>query len=451
MQTSNDLAVASTDAWQVTKKTNARWLIVVVLFFITVINYADHVAISLAGPIMVRELNFDSVTLGYVFSAFGWSYAVAQIPGGWFLDRFGSKLVYATCIFIWSMLTWMTGAMGFFSGFAAVVCLFSLRFLIGVFKAPVFPANSRIVASWFPASERATASAVFSSAQYAATVFFAPLIGWLIRDFGWRSVYVVMGALGMVFLLVWRKLIHDPKDHPLANEAELHFIEQGGALINMDQERKNGNRVKGQTLAHIKQLLTNRMMVGIYLGQYFTNALTYFYITWFPVYLVREKHMSILKAGFVSVIPAVCGFAGGLLGGVISDAMLKRGFSLTVARKTPIVIGMLLSMTMIACNYINVEAGVIFFLALSYFGKGVGAQGWALNADTAPRQIAGLSGGVFNTCGNISSITTPIAIGYIVQSTGSFNGALVLVGLHGLAAIAVYLLLVGEVKRVEMS
>jgi ACS family glucarate transporter-like MFS transporter len=130
--------------------------------------------------------------------------------------------------------------------------------------------------------------------------------------------------------------------------------------------------------------------------------------------------------------------------------MLRRGFSLTVARKTPIVIGMLLSMTMIACNYIDAEAAVIFFLALSYFGKGVGAQGWALNADTAPRQIAGLSGGLFNTCGNISSITTPIAIGYIVQTTGSFNGALLWVGLHGLAAIAVYLLLVGEVKRVEL-
>lgn len=450
MQNSSELAIISAGEAPTLRKTRVRWLIAVVLFLITVINYADHVVISLAGPIMAKELDFDSVTLGYVFSAFGWSYAVAQIPGGWFLDRFGSKLVYASCIFIWSLLTWMTGAIGFFSGFAAVASLFSLRFLIGIFKAPVFPANSRIVASWFPASERATASAIFSSAQYAATVFFAPLIGWLIRDFGWQSVYVLMGALGMAFLLVWRKLIHDPKDHPLTNAAELAFIEQGGALVNMDQDRKNGNRAKGQTLAHIKQLLTNRMMVGIYLGQYFTNALTYFYITWFPVYLVREKHMSILKAGFVSVIPALCGFAGGLLGGVISDAMLRRGFSLTVARKTPIVIGMLLSMTMIACNYIDAEAAVIFFLALSYFGKGVGAQGWALNADTAPRQIAGLSGGLFNTCGNISSITTPIAIGYIVQTTGSFNGALLWVGLHGLAAIAVYLLLVGEVKRVEL-
>ena len=161
--------------------------------------------------------------------------------------------------------------------------------------------------------------------------------------------------------------------------------------------------------------------------------------------------MTILKAGFVAAIPAVCGFLGGVLGGIISDALLKRGYSLSVARKTPIVAGMLLSMTMVACNYVSAESAVIFFMALAFFGKGVGALGWAVNSDTAPKQIAGLSGAVLNTCGNLSSITTPIAIGYIIESTGSFNGALVYVGAHAFVAIVCYLFVVGKIQRVTLK
>ncbi|HVN42696.1 MAG TPA: MFS transporter, partial [Steroidobacteraceae bacterium] len=173
-------------------------------------------------------------------------------------------------------------------------------------------------------------------------------------------------------------------------------------------------------------------------------------ITWFPVYLVKERHMTILKAGFVAAIPAVCGFVGGVLGGIISDALLRRGYSLSVARKTPIVAGMLLSMSMIICNYVDAKWMVVLIMALAFFGKGVGALGWAVNSDTAPKQIAGLSGAVLNTCGNLSSITTPIAIGYIIEGTGSFNGALVYVGAHAFVAMACYLLVVGKIQRVTL-
>jgi len=193
------------------------------------------------------------------------------------------------------------------------------------------------------------------------------------------------------------------------------------------------------------------MLVGIYIAQYCINALTYFFITWFPVYLVQEKHMTILKAGFVAAIPAVCGFVGGVLGGIISDFMLRKGFSLTASRKTPIVLGMLLSMTMVICNYVSAETAVIFFMALAFFGKGIGALGWAVNSDTAPKQIAGLSGSVLNTCGNLSSITTPIAIGYIIDATGSFNGALVYVGVHAFVAIVCYLFVVGKIERMVLK
>jgi len=433
------------------KRTNVRWLVVVVLFLITVINYADRATISLAGPAIAKDLKMNAVHMGYIFSAFGWAYVACQLPGGWLLDKFGSKKVYAGSIFFWSLFTLFQGAVGFMTGFVAVATLFALRFLVGAAEAPSFPANSRIVAAWFPAKERATASAIFNSAQYAATVFFAPLMGWLVYNYGWKYVFYVMGILGILFVFAWNKFIHDPKDHPYINQAELDYMEQGGALVNMDQGKKEGVKQEGPNLHYIKQLLQNRMMVGIYVAQYCINALTYFFITWFPVYLVQAKGMTILKAGFVASVPAVCGFIGGVLGGVISDYILKRGHSLSVARKTPIVLGMLMSMSIIVCNYVTTDAVVIGFMALAFFGKGIGALGWAVNSDTAPKQIAGLSGGLLNTCGNLSSITTPIAIGYIIHNTGSFNGALVYVGVHAFVAMASYLVIVGEIKRVELK
>ena len=152
-----------------------------------------------------------------------------------------------------------------------------------------------------------------------------------------------------------------------------------------------------------------------------------------------------------SFFDPLCGFIGGILGGVISDLLLRRGFSLTAARKIPIVGGMLLSMSIIGCNYVQADALVVGLMALAFFGKGIGALGWAVVADTSPRESGGLSGGLFHTFGNTAGITTPIAIGYIVQSTGSFNGALVFVGLNALVACFCYLVVVGEIRRVELK
>src|SRR5690606_31259612 len=138
-----------------------------------------------------------------------------------------------------------------------------------------------------------------------------------------------------------------------------------------------------------KQLVGSRMMIGIYLGQYCINALTYFFITWFPVYLVQARGMSILKAGFVASVPAICGFVGRVLCGLISDWLMRRTGSLYSARPTPIVLGMLLSMTMVFCTYVSAEWMIIGCRAMASFGKGIGALGRAVMAETAPKEISG--------------------------------------------------------------
>ncbi|MGM3174703.1 MFS transporter [Dickeya lacustris] len=433
------------------KKTNARYWIVVMLFIVTSFNYGDRATISIAGSAMSKEIGLDAVGMGYIFSAFSWAYVIGQIPGGWLLDRFGSKRVYFWSIFSWSLFTLLQGFVDLFHGSAIVVSLFMLRFMVGLCESPSFPGNSRIVAAWFPAQERGTAVAIFNSAQYFATVIFAPIMGWLTHEVGWSHVFWFMGGLGIIISFLWLKMIHDPKDHPGVNKAELEYIEAGGALVNMDAAAAKKEVARGEKWHQIKQLLTSRMMMGVYLGQYCINALTYFFITWFPVYLVQARGMSILKAGFVASIPAICGFVGGVLGGVISDYLMRRTQSLTLARKTPIVLGMLLSMSMVICNYVTTEWVVIAVMAAAFFGKGIGALGWAVMADTAPKEISGLSGGLFNMFGNISGIVTPIAIGYIVGATGSFNGGLVYVGIHAFVAILSFLFIVQDIKRIELK
>jgi MFS transporter, ACS family, glucarate transporter len=276
-------------------------------------------------------------------------------------------------------------------------------------------------------------------------------MGWLVHSFGWQSVFYVMGALGIIMAFVWQKTIYGPRNHPRINAAELAYIEAGGALVDLETRAPGAAAPKLATWPIIKQLLSNRMLLGVYIGQYCITTLTYFFLTWFPVYLVTERHMTILKAGFIAALPAVAGFLGGILGGFVSDRMLRAGYSLSAARKTPIVCGMLLAMTMIVCNYVTADWLVVAMMSLAFFGKGVGALGWAVVSDTSPKEAGGLSGGLFNTFGNTAGITTPIVIGYILQATGSFAGALIFVGANAAVAIFCYLFIVGEIKRVEFT
>jgi ACS family glucarate transporter-like MFS transporter len=437
---------------EASKKSNFRWAIVSLLFFVTAINYADRTVLSIAGPALAKSLDLNSVSMGYIFSAFGWSYVLAQLPGGWLLDRFGSRKIYAISLFAWSFFTFITGFVGFFTGITAVVVLFILRFMLGIAEAPAFPANSRITVAWFPTKETGTAAAIFNSAQYFATVLFAPLLGFIVHTYGWKYSFMFMGIVGFVFLIFWLKFVHAPKKSKYINKAELEYITKGGALIEMDHIVKDKKEnIETPKWKYLSQLLKNRMFIGVYIAQYCINAITFFFITWFPVYLVQSRGMTILKAGFVAVLPALFGFVGGNLGGIFSDYLLRKGATLSVARKVPIVTGMLLSMSMIFCNYTGVEWLVIAFMAVSYFGKGIGALGWAVNADTAPKEITGLSGALFNTCGNLSSIVTPIAIGYIIGATGSFNWALIFVSIHAFLAIVSYIFVVGKIQRFELS
>ena len=430
-------------------KNHVRYFIVFMLFFVSSINYGDRATLSMAKSGLCADLGLNSTWFGWLLTAWGWSYVIAQLPAGWLLDRFGSKRVYGAAFFLWSFFIFLMGFAGVLRGRVAFAVLFALLFLAGFSFAPAFPGNGRFVAAWFPTKERGTASSIFNASQYFSLVLFAPLMGWIMGKLGWHYVFWVMGGLGLLLTPVWFKMVYSPKEHPRVTTAELEYIERGGGLVNMDLGARAGARFNVKW-SHVQQLLANRMLLGVYLGQFCITTLTYFFIQWFPDYL-KHRGMSIVQVGFVAVLPALCGCLGGILGGVSSDFMLRRGSSLTFARKLPIVAGMLLSCVMIACNYIHANWLVVLIMCVAFFGKGIGALGWTVVSDTSPKEITGLSGGIFNIFGNTAAITTGSIIGYLYDRTGSYAAALIYVGANALGAIFCYLVIVGEIKRVELK
>ena len=430
------------------RRTRIRYLVIAFIFLITTINYADRATFSMAGSAASAELGINAVEMGFILSAFAWSYTIGQIPGGALLDKFGTRVIYAAAIATWSLFTLLQGFVGLIAGLPVVASLFAMRFLVGVAEAPSFPGNARIVASWFPGSERGTASAIFNSAQYFSLVAFAPLMGWLVHEFGWRSVFYVMGAFGILAAFLFLRFIDSPVRHRMINQAELDYIEQGGGVVRMEEARKGPATF---TWTNVRQLLTSRMLLGVYLGQYCINTLTYFFVTWFPIYLVKDRGMSILEAGFSAAAPAIFGFVGGILGGVMSDRLLARTGNITLARKLPLLIGMILATSIIACVYVEQEWLIVLVMSVAFFGKGVASLGWAVVSDTSPKELAGLTGGVFNTFGNAAGIVTPIAIGFLVHASGSFDTALIYVGAHCVMTIFAYFVIVGRIERLELK
>ena len=437
-----------TDTAADTRNSHIRFWIVATLFIVSAINYAERATLSYTGSQMSDELGITTIQLGYIFSAFGWSYVAGQIPGGALLDRYGSRPIYLWSITLWAVFTLAQAFVSSLAFIPVFISLFALRFALGFAESPSFPANARIVANWFPNSERGTASAIFNASQYFSLVAFAPLMGWLAQNYGWRSVFLAMGGIGLIGAAIFWAVVQSPSRHKAISKREYDYIEAGGALVNLDRPAAAAQQIRWGIVG---QLLANRMLLGIYLAQYSITALTYFYATWFPIYLIKARHMTLAHAGLASAGPAIAGFVGGVLGGIFSDFLLKRGMALSPARKVPIVIGLVISCAILLCNYTDSQAMIMLFMSIAFFGKGVAALGWAVMSDAAPREATGLAGSVFNLFGNAAGIFTPIGIGYILAATdNNWNMALLFVFAHSIVAMVSYLFITGTIKRVVL-
>ena len=437
------------------RRTRVRYRILGLLAIGTMINYLDRTVLGIAAPQLTRELGINAALMGLIFSVFSWSYVASQIPGGLFLDRFGSKVTYFLSMTFWSLCTL---AQGLVHGIAP---LLAFRLGLGVAESPCFPTNSRVVATWFPQNERAMATGTYTVGEYIGLAFFSPFLFALMGAFGWRSLFYVVGGVGLVFGVIWWICYREPRDHPAANAAELDYIEAGGGLTHRKQNAgepqaesgisRQAPKPGGFEWRTIGQLLKHRQLTGICLGQFAGNSTLVSFLTWFPTYLATERHMAWLKIGFFAIMPFIAASIGVMFGGTFSDWLLRRGVSANVARKLPIIAGLLLASTIILANYVESNVTVIVILSVAFFAQGMAALGWTLVSDIAPDGLLGVTGGIFNFAANLAGIITPLAVGLIVAWTGSFVGALVFIGVIALIGALSYIFIVGDIKRIVLA
>lgn len=421
------------------KPTRRRYITLLMIFITVVICYVDRANLAVASAHIQQEFGISKAEMGYVFSAFAWLYTLCQIPGGWFLDRVGSRLTYFIAILGWSVATLLQG---FASG---LLSLIGLRAITGIFEAPAFPTNNRLVTSWFPEQERASAVGFYTSGQFVGLAFLTPLLIWIQELLSWHWVFIITGGIGIIWSLVWIKVYRAPSQSKGINQAELEYIRAGGAMVDGDAPGEKSARVK-LTAADWK-LVFHRKLCGVYLGQFAVTSTLWFFLTWFPNYLTQEKHIAALTAGFMTTVPFLAAFVGVILSGMVADRLVRSGRSLGFARKTPIICGLLISTCIMGANYTNDPLWIMVLMALAFFGNGFASITWSLVSSLAPVRLIGLTGGMFNFIGGLGGITVPLVVGYLAQDYG-FAPALVYISAVALIGALSYILLVGDVQRV---
>ena len=421
-----------------TAPTRKRFQILGLIFVSVVINYMDRTNIAVAASALSDELSLSSVQMGLIFSAFGWTYSIFQIPGGITVDLIKVRVLYPFILTAWSIATLVQGLV---SSFAALI---GCRMAIGVFEAPSYPCNNKIATSWFPPHERATAIAVYTSGQFIGLALLMPVLTMIQARFGWRGLFVISGLVGLVWAVVWYVVYRDPHEHDGINDGELKLI---GADTTESESLEEGHRV---TFSDFGTVFSNRKLWGIYIGKFCLGGTLIFFLTWFPTYLVEYRGLSYVKSGFLASVPFLAAFVGVLVSGVVSDFLVRRGFTTEFARKAPVVFGMLLTTSIVGANYTDDTFWVIVCLSTAFFGNGLSSIAWVFVSFLSPPRLIGIVGGAFNFISSLSAVIVPVVIGFLVNE-GDFRPALAFIaGLAFLGAFS-FLFLVGKIQRIDID
>lgn len=426
------------------RKSRMRWVIVWLGFAGLTIAYVDRANLAVALPYMTKDLNIDPALSGLILGAFFWTYALFQIPMGWMVDRFGNRTVYAAAVAWWSL---MTAATALVRGGASLI---GLRLLMGAGEAAAFPACTKLVERWFPRHERGTASGIYDSGARGGTLLATPLVTALIAWVGWRGSFVIAGALGLIWVAVWLKVYRDPQQHSKVNAAELAYIEAGQVQHTASDSETDPDAPE----LRFWDLFRYRTIWGMALGFSCQSFVIYFFITWFPSYLVEGRGFSLLQLGIWGSVPAITAFIGNFVGGWVSDMLVRRGHSVTFARKSCIVGGMLVSSLIGLAAVVDSSVMALLLLSLSFGGVTFATSSIVtLPTDVAPRSArswAATIQGIQNSVSNVAGALSPMVIGVLFSISGSFVPGLLSAAGMALVGCLVYIFVVGKAEPLEV-
>ena len=411
--------MASPTAAPTTTVTRLEWFVLILLVVSVCINYVDRGNLSVTGVALSKELHLRPHQLGFLLSAFFWTYASFQLVAGWMIDRYNVIVVFAAGFAIWSTATALTGVV---SGFVA---LFILRLLLGISESVAYPSYSKIIAASFPERQRGMANGLIDVGCKLGPAA-GMIVGGLILDrFGWRAVFLSIGLLSLPWLIPW--FLAAPKLHTVTSMRAKYA---GPGFL---------------------QILSKREAWGTLIGLFGANYAWYFMLTWLPSYLLMERHYSTRLMALIGWMPFCATASGAALGGYLSDLWVRRGGSPTLVRKTFVLSGLsgcaaFLMPAAVATD--QVAAMCLLILAAFIYGL-FSSNLWAITQTLAGTAAAGKWTGIQNCAGNLAGIAAPVATGFIVEKTGTFYFAFVWVCINLLVSALSYLLLVRKVAPVS--
>ncbi|PYU81489.1 MAG: hypothetical protein DMG50_15760 [Acidobacteria bacterium] len=397
-----------------------RWVIVVLLFTASLINYLDRAAISFALPLISKDFHLTSTTKGLLLSSFFWSYALMQIPIGWCADRLNLRWLYAGAFALWSLAQGLTGLAG------SLAALAGLRILLGVGESIYLPGGSKIVSLLFSDKERGLPSGLFDFGTRTGLVLEGILVPWLLVRYGWRHTFLLLGLTALVWLIPWF-LIFPRRMRSISN-----------GLSSAQSTTSSGTRWRA---------LANRNLLGICLGFFCFDYYWYVLVTWLPDYLVTVRHFSIVQAGFYA---SVAFFTFGLaepIGGWIADSLIRRGWNETWTRKGIVTMAFFTGLFLVAALRVaDARTAVGLLIGASLVGLSTGNLLVILQCCAPPERV-GIWTGAENFAGNLAGIIAPLAIGSLIKTSGSYVPGFALGSIVLLLGVFPYWFIIGELKQ----
>lgn len=406
------------------RPTRYRWWISGLVFFITLVNFIDRSAISFVIDPLKKEFHFTDTQFGMILSAFGVGYILLTAFGGWLVDRFGARIVWPIAAIGWSLCV---ALLGFAAGFWGFI---GLRLLLGMTEGPHFPAVTRSVSDWLPPSERARALGLSLVAIPLSSVVGAPITSYLVADLGWRTMFFVVSAIGIIWAVVWYFVFTDrPEDSPYVNEAEKNWIRSGQNAAKKSDKEKIDWRF----------LLTHPTLIANNLAYFAFGYMLFFATLWLPGYFLRQHGLNLKSTGWYLMIPWLVGSVFLKAGGILSDWLYQKTGSSRIARSHLIWTSQLLAaLSFLALGFTSSFGLSLLFLSLGLgFGLMPQPAFFSVNIDVAKERSAS-SQGVTSSCLSLAGIIAPALTGWLIDLTGNYQAAfLLLAAITGGAVITV--------------
>jgi ACS family hexuronate transporter-like MFS transporter len=392
-----------------------RWLMIGFAFAATLINYLDRQALSVAvaAPDFKAAVPLTEEAYGYVGSAFMLAYAVSNGLSGPFIDAVGTRIGYAACMFWWSV----AGILHVFA--RGALSLGCFRFLLGAGEAGNWPAAAKLVGEWFPPRERALASGVFNSGASIGAVLATPMIAWLVLEWGWRSAFVITGALGLVWIVGWTRFYSAP---PL---------------------RQGETRAAA---APVRRLIRTRFVAVFTISKVFMDPVWYFFIFWFPKYLADVHHFSLKEIGWKGWIPYFTAALGNFAAGLLTAQLIGRGMPVARARKASTAVFALLMLATIPAIFTTSAPLAIALISLTTFGyTGYNANTLAFPADVFPRTVLASVWGLASMGSGFGGMLFMALSGWLIARFG-YTPVFVGYGIAPVVALALVLFGIGPLR-----